>query len=221
MESIRLELPLENIIKIPVEKTDNAPAVFFLHGFGSNMQDLFSLSSFFPNEWYCISLQATIPVQFNGWAWCELNFDNLSELPDPDQIRVHSRKVLSCIDVCINQLNLDPKRITILGFSQGASLSLYCGLTLPRRFHAIVALSGVITKKYFYEEFDLNNINDLKVFMGFGKQDLIIPISLAQQVKHDLISLGLKPSYNEYDADHTISNDCLNDFLIWLKELPS
>ena len=32
MESIRLELPLENIIKIPVEKTDIAPAVFFLHG---------------------------------------------------------------------------------------------------------------------------------------------------------------------------------------------
>ena len=122
--------------------------------------------------------------------------------------------------MCIKQLNLDQKRITILGFSQGASLSLYCGLTLPKRFHAIVALSGVITKKYFSDEFDRNHINDLKVFMGFGKQDPIIPITLAQQVKQDLISLGLKPNYNEYDAEHTISNDCLNDFLIWLKELP-
>ena len=38
-----LDLPLENIVRKGESK---APSIFFLHGFGSNMQDLYGLTPF-------------------------------------------------------------------------------------------------------------------------------------------------------------------------------
>ena len=82
---IQLDLPLSNLVR-KSENTDSpSRAIFFLHGFGSNMQDLFGLSPVFDKDWTCISLQASIPVQYNGWAWAELDFTNLRELPLPQQ----------------------------------------------------------------------------------------------------------------------------------------
>ena len=74
MTKRELNLPLKNLFKPSEIKDQNSPSIFFLHGFGSNMEDLFGLSPYFPKYWNCISLQATIPLQFNGWAWAEVEF---------------------------------------------------------------------------------------------------------------------------------------------------
>ena len=65
-QPIQLDLPLNNIVKKPESQSDSSPSIFLLHGFGSNMQDLFGITPFFEKHWTCISLQATIPVQYNG-----------------------------------------------------------------------------------------------------------------------------------------------------------
>ena len=52
--------------------------------------------------------------------------------------------------------------------------------------------------------------------MGNGRQDKIIALPLAQKTRDDLSKLEVKLNYKEYDDEHTISNDCLNDFLIWI-----
>ena len=55
--------------------------------------------------------------------------------------------------------------------------------------------------------------------MGSGKYDQIVPLSLSHTTRDGLIGLGLKPNYNEYDSEHTIPNDCLNEVLSWLKQV--
>ena len=47
MKKKELDLPLKNLFKPSEVKDQNSPSVFFLHGFGSNMEDLFGLSPFF------------------------------------------------------------------------------------------------------------------------------------------------------------------------------
>ena len=89
-----LNLPLKNLFKPSEGENKNNPTVFLLHGFGSNMQDLFGLTSFFGKEWTCISLQATIPVQYNGWAWADLDYNNIGKLPKPEQMKNHQEKII-------------------------------------------------------------------------------------------------------------------------------
>ena len=126
----KLELPLDNLIRKSENNNTPSQSIFFLHGFGSNMQDLFGLRPLFNQNWTCVSLQSSIPVQYNGWAWAELDFQNIGKLPKPEQMKIHQEKVFESIEQCIKKLDLDPNRINLLGFSQGASLSIYSGLKI-------------------------------------------------------------------------------------------
>ena len=214
-----LDLPLESLFRPAKKGGKNNPSIFFLHGFGSNMQDLFGLSPYFPENWNCISLQGTLPVYQNGWAWAELNFNDILKIYRPDQYLYHYEKILQSINLSVEQLKLDSSQIYLLGFSQGAGLSIYTGLKNPMLFKGIIALSGCTSINDFKAELDLENIKSLKIFMGNGIQDEIIPIAFAQKTKDQLIELDVKVDYNEYNATHTIANKCLNDFMDWIKPL--
>ena len=217
-ETIQLELSLSNLVRKSENTNSSSKAVFFLHGFGSNMQDLFGLCPFFDKSWTCISLQASIPVQYNGWAWAELDFDNIGHLPKPEQMIKHQENVVESIRKSINHLDLDSKRINLLGFSQGASLSLYTGLLNTSLFNSVVALSGFFPVKERINDFDPDEVPNLNVFMGHGKFDPVVPLKLGQNTLEGLKDLRLEPTYKEYASEHTIPNDCLQDVIKWLNE---
>ena len=194
-----LDLPLENIVRKGESK---APSIFFLHGFGSNMQDLYGLTPFFPDHWTCVSLQASIPIYYGGWAWAELDPNNIGTLPKPEQISKHQEQINDSINKCVDELGLLHKKVNLLGFSQGGSISIYCGLVDPDKFRSVVSLCGFLPSE-----------------RATQIVDKIVPLSLSHTTRDGLIGLGLKPNYNEYDSEHTIPNDCLNDVLSWLKQV--
>ena len=63
-----------------------------------------------------------------------------------------------------------------------------------------------------------NNAKKLDIFLANGTLDQIIPISLGHATRDGLLRLGVQPEYHEYECEHTISNDCMRDFLAWLEE---
>ena len=215
----QLDLPLKNLVHKAGNPNNNTPSIFFLHGFGSNMQDLFGLTPFFGSNWNCISLQASIPIQYNGWGWAELDPLNIRKLPNPDQIKMHYQKVIESIDETVDVLNLDRSSVNLLGFSQGASLSIYCGLNSPERFKTVAALCGYVPEDNIRLQIDMTKERDIDIFMGNGTSDPLISISIAHASRDFLNSLvGVSTDYNEYDSEHTISNDCLNDVVNWLNQ---
>ena len=219
-EKIRqIDLPLKNLIHKVENSNTDTPTIFFLHGFGSNMQDLFGLTPFFGSNWNCISLQASIPIQYNGWGWAELDPLNIRKLPNPDQIKMHYDKVIESIDRAVDILELDSRSINLLGFSQGASLSIYCGLNSPEKFKTVTALCGYVPEDNIRLQIDTTKERDIDIFMGNGRSDPLISTSIAHASRDYLNSLaGVSTDYNEYDSEHTISNDCLNDVVNWLNQ---
>ena len=95
-------------------------------------------------------------------------------------------------------------------------LSVTISLSDPKKYKGIIALSGCISINEFENEIDYDHVKNLNVFMGNGRQDKIITLPLAQKTRDDISKLEVKLNYKEYDVEHTISNDCLNDFLIWI-----
>ena len=216
-----ISLPLRHQIQLPRIQQLKSPAVFFLHGFGSNMDDLFTLGNYFPSNWTCISLEATVSIGFGGWAWAELDFNNMLELPKPEQIYKHRTKIIQSIKISIQKLKLDSSQIYLVGFSQGASMSLFCGLTRPEMFHGIASLCGYIELNDFSKEINKDKVNELNLFIGNGTEDNVVPISLGRITKTNLERVGVQPIYQEYPTGHSISNDCLQDMLKWFKGLSS
>ena len=52
-----------------------------------------------------------------------------------------SKKVSETVDAIIKEYNVPAEKVVIAGFSQGGALALVNGLTGPRNFAGIVALS--------------------------------------------------------------------------------
>ena len=114
-------------------------------------------------------------------------------------------------------MNLDRNSVNLLGFSQGASLSIYCGLNSPEKFNTITALCGYVPEDNIRLQIDTTIERDIDIFMGNGTSDQLVTISIARASRDYLDSLlGVSTDYEEYDSEHTISNDCLNDVVNWL-----
>ena len=137
---------------------------------------------------------------------------------NPQQIIDSQKKIELSINICKGKLKIDPDNIFLLGFSQGACLTLYTGLKSPKKFKGIVSLCGWFSDKYFTDQLDQKNLNKLKIFMGNGIQDQRINIYNARDSVNNLISIGTNPKYVEYNCHHTITNECLIDILKWIKK---
>ena len=85
-------------------------------------------------------------------------------------------------------------------------------------FYSVLARKGFFPIKEISEQVDIEAVRGLKLFMGHGRLDPVVPIGLGHDTKNGLIDIGVNPNYNEYDSEHTISNECLNDILKWLEE---
>ena len=215
MSDTSIEVPLKYKIRNSILDKD-APAIFLLHGYGTNMNDLFPLSQFFPENWVVISLQAPFYNGFGGYAWAELDLSNVRELPNPEQKPISIEKIHNSISTLSSKFNLDKNQIYILGFSQGSDLALSTGFKFPNFYKGIISLCGYFDTKKIEYELDHDALKNLNIFLSSAVYDDKVPVHLGRMTNLSLKKMGLTPTYFEYNTGHTISNECLTNVLDWL-----
>ena len=213
-----INIPLKYRIRT-TDKEKNSRSIFLLHGFGSHMDDLFSLNQFFPPDWTIVSLQAPISTGFGGWAWAQIDFSNIRTILNLEEGSASKDMVISSIDKCVNTLGLNPDGVHLIGFSQGATLAIYCGLSNPNTFRGVASICGLIEDQHIEDDLKKNEIKTLNTFVSNCTMDDKIPIEFGRATESKLKNLGLNVEYKEYDSGHGISNDCLNDLLNWINSI--
>ncbi|MDT7944714.1 MAG: alpha/beta hydrolase-fold protein, partial [Cyanobacteriota bacterium PSP.bin.10] len=133
----------------------SAPVLVMLHGIGSHEGDLFQLAPYLDPRLAVISLRAPIPWSGGGFAWFEMAWTPEGLVGDPQQAR-NSLKLLSrfleqTLPSGIPGIALDPRQVYLLGFSQGAIMSLYLALTQPEKLAGVVAMSGRLSPEILAE----------------------------------------------------------------------
>ena len=215
MSDTSIEVPLKYKIRNSILDKD-APAIFLLHGYGTNMNDLFPLSQFFPENWVVISLQAPFYNGFGGYAWAELDLSNLRELPNPEQKPISIEKIHNSISTLSSKFDLDKNQIYILGFSQGSDLALSTGFKFPNFYKGIISLCGYFDTKKIEYDLDHDALKNLNIFLSSALYDDKVPVHLGRMTNLSIKKMGLTPTYFEYNTGHTISNECLTNVLDWL-----
>jgi phospholipase/carboxylesterase len=117
--------------------------VVFLHGYGSNGEDLISLAPYWadllPNAEF-ISPNAPFPCEqnpFGGFQWFGLE-DRSAEMR-LGGTRAAATHLDRFLDGALKQRGLDESKLALVGFSQGTMMSLHVG---PRRIVAPAAIVG-------------------------------------------------------------------------------
>lgn len=102
-------------------------------------------------------------------------------------------------------------RITVGGFSDGASYALSLGLTNGDLFDAVIALSPGFAAP-------LVTHGQPRVFVSHGTGDRVLPIdSCSRRVVPRLETLGYSVAYQEFDGNHEVPLDIVGQAIGWLR----
>lgn len=219
MEKLNTSLSIPYLIQEPQVVLDNNPMILLLHGYGSNEQDLFSFASELPKDYYIISARAPFVIGPGGFAWYEINFDQDANKFSNDLQAIESRDlIVSFIDELLLKYSIDPEKVNLVGFSQGAILSYSIALCYPEKVHNVVALSGYFNPKIMKEGFENNDFSKLKIFASHGSVDQVIPVQWAQQTPIILDKLNIFHQYKEYPVGHGVHPLNFADFKNFLQD---
>lgn len=107
---------------------------------------------------------------------------------------------------------VDPTRIAIAGFSDGASYALSLGLTNGDLFTQLLAFSP---------GFMVPNVwrGQPRVYIAHGTRDTVLPIDTASRVfVPRLRNRGYDVTYNEFDGTHQLPPAVASSAFVWLRQ---
>jgi phospholipase/carboxylesterase len=105
---------------------------------------------------------------------------------------------------------VDPARVTVGGFSDGASYALGLGMTNGELFRRIVAFSpGFVT--------GVAAQGKPSIFISHGTRDAILPIDqCSRRIVPELQRAGYDVEYREFDGPHAVPPNIARDASAWL-----
>jgi len=105
---------------------------------------------------------------------------------------------------------IDPARVAIAGFSDGASYALSLGLTNGDLFTRIVAFSPCILAPAAY-------VGHPRIFISHGTDDRVLPIDrCGRALTERLRSNGYDVTYREFVGPHTVPRAIVQESLAWM-----
>ena len=176
---------------------DALGAIVALHGWGSNCEDLISLVPIVglrDYQWICPEAPFDHPMP-SGKMWYDLQGLDAEGLAKSCELLSQFLENLPTL----TGIPLD--KTFLLGFSQGAAMTLDVGLVFP--LAGLIALSGYL---HISEE-QLQEVAGKPlppILIAHGIQDTVVPISVARNTREMFERFGVTVDYEEYEMSHEI-----------------
>lgn len=196
------------------------PTILSLHGWGASAHDLLGLAPYF-QEGEALVLCPQGPVAFEigpgqrGYGWFPIS----SGAPMDPVAFVRGRDLLAAwLDEAVEQYPVDPRKLVVMGFSQGGVMAFDLVLRNPARFAALAALSSWLPNDIANALPNLDAVAGFPVLVQHGTKDPMIPVDRAIESRDRLTQMSVDLSYREYEMEHAISPESLRDLVAWLEE---
>ena len=193
--------------------------VIWLHGLGA---DGFDFQPIVPqlglandaNIRFIFPHAPAMPVSSNGGyimpAWYDLyslgTRDPETDPQDEKGINASAAKIQQLITQ-ENARGIPNERILLIGFSQGAAMTLYTGLTIDEPLAGLAALSGYLPLHTTIEQTLNPTSKQTPIFMAHGKQDPVVLYEYGKESADLLSQLGYQVEWHEYNMEHSVCPD--------------
>jgi phospholipase/carboxylesterase len=209
--SLNLTHMLRPALERPSAEGALVPGLLLLHGRGADEADLMGLESALDPRLTIVSVRA--PFRLGpGFAWYGMS--KVGE-PDAETLRASVRELDAFIDGLPAAYAIDPARLYLMGFSQGAVMSAAMALLKPEAVRAALLHSGYVPANSGLG-FSPEAARGRPFYLAHGKYDDVIPVTFGRDSHEYLEAAGAEVVYHEYPIGHTISEESLYDLAEWL-----
>ena len=186
----------------PLEKAK--AAILLVHGRGASAQSILSLYDELGAEQF-----AAIAPQAAGNTWYPYSFLSPIEANQP-YLDSALRRLESLVADLLSR-GIPSERLVLLGFSQGACLSLEFTARTVRRYGAVIGLSGGLIGPPDTPRTYPGSLAGTPVFLGCGDPDPHIPFERVEETGDVLGRMGAQVDLRRYPGlGHTINEDELD-----------
>ncbi|AIQ60862.1 alpha/beta hydrolase [Paenibacillus borealis] len=200
-------------LPVNLEEGKKYPVIITLHGKGSNERNMFGLVAPLAADFIIIGVRGNLQLG-SGYQYYDLK-----SLGNP--IREMFDQAVTDLEAFIQYATekypIDPDKRYLLGFSQGAILSMTLALTMGEQLKGIVALNGYIPD-FVKTEYSLRSIKDVSVFASHGEYDSVFPVRIGHETASYLEGQTERLTFKLYPTDHGVSEENQLDFLNWIKQ---
>lgn len=177
---------------------------------------MLGLAPMLDDRFHVVSLRAPLTFGPSAYGWFPVQFLPEGFLIDEEVAERSRKQVVESIDLLVKQYGADPKRVYLLGFSQGAIISLAAGLTEPEKVAGIVAMSGRLLPQVEPMIAPPERLEGLPITAVHGVYDEVIPVRYGREIRDRLGKLPVDLTYREYPMGHHVTQDSMADIARWL-----
>ena len=193
---------------------DPSPVLFIgLHGFGSDETQIATLVNLeLSSPFVYLAPRAPYTLTDGGYAWFPLERSGDTFSVDKAQ----HLESLNLLELFIGEAahHYGAEEIYLVGYSQGAGLSLSYLLHKPETVAGAVAMSGTLLPEMKPEALILS---DKPLFVGQGTLDTFIPAEERAELKRYL-ERRTRLTWLEYPVPHVVSQEEKRDAQAWLSK---
>src|SRR5262249_49597679 len=123
--------------------------------------------------------------------------------------------VFRSIEQTRRNYHVHSERIYLAGFCEGATLAYRLGLLYPEKFAGIISLNGCMPRQD-RPLLRLSEVRHLRVLIGHGLANAIVPLPYAREDQRLLYSAGLSVTMHTYLSNHRVHSLMLRDVNRWV-----
>jgi phospholipase/carboxylesterase len=180
---------LDGPLALPASGGDPQSLVIFLHGYGSNGDDLIGLAPYWqaalPDTLFIApNAPQPCPGAPGGYQWWPLT--SLAPEARAAGVRQPAAALNAFIDNQLKRYALTEDRLALVGFSQGAMVALHVGPRRERRLAGIVGYSGMLADP---TALAAEVRTKPQVLLVHGEDDAVLPVAALHEAELALSAL--------------------------------
>lgn len=163
-----------------------------------------------------VSLRAPHP-HGPGYAWFDVQWTAEGVVIDPDEALDSRDRLVD--EVSALQAEFSPAQTILVGFSQGAMMSLGVASSAPNQINGVVMMSGRKVDEFF--DGAKPGFHAVPFLVQHGRYDEVLTFESGKEVAEALKANGNPTEFRAYPMSHEVSMQSLSEALAWIRTISS
>lgn len=208
-------LPVRTFLPIGYEPNYPYPLLVFLHGHASNEEQVLRLAPRLSRRNYvAIGLRGPHRVDREDYDRPRFTWPT-----DGENDALLEDYLISAVEQTRRYYHIHSERIFLAGVCEGAAIAYRLGLSFPEKLGGVISLNGCMPAPGPGRPlFRLPELRQLKVLIGHGIANAVVPLGMARRDYMALYAAGLEVEMRTYATTHRLHADMLRDVNRWIQE---
>jgi phospholipase/carboxylesterase len=210
--------PLKSWIVPPAQPGPGpAPLLILMHGVGANETGLMGVAKALDPRFGKLVVRSPLPFGPGAFGWFHVDFTASGPAHNAVEAEAGRRLLADFIPEAVREHGADPRRVYLLGFSQGAIMAMSLLLTRPDLVAGAVAWSGRILPESLSNRQPGPELGQRDALVIHGTRDQTLPVRHGRASRDALLAVPLRSVlFHELDMGHEVTGEEIEITNRWL-----